>query len=151
MRLDRRSFMKRLGGGLLAIAAAPLVVPSRAPVFIPSDRLEMGVPRPIATAPLEWEEIRAEIEEAAAAQFDGVLRPALSAAPTAYFVSGDTELPTMTWQNVFMQAEDMSLILPLPVTVSSSLTPADVLEQILEASEKKYGIRAVAWDRGWRT
>jgi hypothetical protein len=136
---SRRSFLRGLGGGLLAIAAAPLVVPSRAPVFIPSDRLEMGVPRPIAAAP--------------AIEMPAELRlPALN--PHAYFVSGDNGLvrwSTMTWKNVFMQAEDIGLILPLPVTVSEPLIPDDVQLEILEASEKQYGIRAVARDRVWRT
>jgi hypothetical protein len=50
MPIDRRTFLKRIGGGLLAVAAAPLIVPTSAPLFIPSDRLEMGVPRRLAAA-----------------------------------------------------------------------------------------------------
>jgi hypothetical protein len=48
MPIDRRTFLKRIGGGLLAVAAAPLIVPTSAPLFIPSDRLEMGVPKALA-------------------------------------------------------------------------------------------------------
>jgi hypothetical protein len=50
MRLDRRAFLKSLGSVGLAVAAAPLIVPTAAPLFIPSDRLEMGVPRRLAAA-----------------------------------------------------------------------------------------------------
>jgi hypothetical protein len=50
MSIDRRTFLKRIGGGLLAVAAAPLIVPTSAPLFIPSDRLEMGVPRGLSEA-----------------------------------------------------------------------------------------------------
>jgi hypothetical protein len=50
MPIDRRTFLKRIGGGLLAVAAAPVLLPTSAPLFIPSDRLEMGVPRRLAAA-----------------------------------------------------------------------------------------------------
>jgi hypothetical protein len=50
MTIDRRTFLRRIGGGLLAVAAAPVLVPTAAPLFIPSDRLEMGVPRRLAAA-----------------------------------------------------------------------------------------------------
>jgi hypothetical protein len=137
--VNRRSFLKRLGGGLLAIAAAPLVVPPRAPVYIPSDRLEMGVPRPIATAP--------------AIEMPAELWPPRLLNPTAYFASGDTGLvqgSTMTWKDVFMRAEEIDVTMIASWASSGMSGPFEEDRAGLEASEKKYGIRAAAWDRGWR-
>lgn len=43
--MNRRSFLKRAGGAALAVVAAPL--------FIPAERLEFGVPKPIAAPPVQ--------------------------------------------------------------------------------------------------
>lgn len=58
--MNRRGFLKRLGGAGLALVAAPLILPSvpalarpvpAAPLYIPSDRLDFGVPSEIVRAP----------------------------------------------------------------------------------------------------
>lgn len=48
--MNRRSFLKILGGSAAAVVAAPLITPSVGPLFIPPERLDMGVPRQILTA-----------------------------------------------------------------------------------------------------
>lgn len=51
MKLGRRSFLKILGGAAAATVAAPLIKPvSAAPLFVPAQHLDMGVPRRILTA-----------------------------------------------------------------------------------------------------
>ena len=57
MTISRRTFLKLLGAGAVAVAAAPLLeqaVPvfaqPSAPLFIPPQNLDMGVPRQILTA-----------------------------------------------------------------------------------------------------
>lgn len=48
--MNRRSFLKILGVGVATVAAAPLITPTTAPLFVPSNRLDFGVPRTIVTA-----------------------------------------------------------------------------------------------------
>lgn len=48
--MQRRSFLKLLAGTTVAAIAAPLITPSVGPLFIPPERLDMGVPRAILTA-----------------------------------------------------------------------------------------------------
>jgi hypothetical protein len=68
--ITRRSFLKILGGTAAAAVAAPLITPAAAgPLFIPSQNLDMGVPRSILTA--------TEMP---------------TPKPTAYFVTGDVGL-----------------------------------------------------------
>jgi len=51
VKIGRRGFLKLAGGLAVATIAAPVVEQvTQAAAFIPSERLDMGVPRPIATA-----------------------------------------------------------------------------------------------------
>lgn len=58
MSLSRRGFLKILGGATVAAVIAPKIVlpettvvtPTKAPLFVPSQNLDMGVPRRILTA-----------------------------------------------------------------------------------------------------
>lgn len=50
MKLSRRSFLKLGGAAAAAALAAPTIEQVTAPLFIPSERLELGVPKPIAAA-----------------------------------------------------------------------------------------------------
>lgn len=65
--------------------------------------------------------------------------PCLSAKPTAYFVSGDTGLKqtsTMTWENKFLEAEEIAVIVPIPEKLledSSYDLWAEVEPEITEA------------------
>lgn len=63
-RVGRRSFLKILGSVGAAIAAAPLITPPSAPLFIPSERLEFGVPKTLVTVQsLEQGDVQALIAE----------------------------------------------------------------------------------------
>jgi hypothetical protein len=51
MSLTRRGLLKLLGGTVAAAVVAPqIVLPTQAPLFVPSHHLEMGVPRRIVPA-----------------------------------------------------------------------------------------------------
>ncbi len=50
--VSRRGFLARLGLGAAAVIAAPLIGAPTAALFIPSSRLEMGVPHAFASASL---------------------------------------------------------------------------------------------------
>ena len=46
--------------------------------------------------------------------------PVLATLPTAYFVNGDTGLKTtstVSWENVYLNAEELAVIVPIPEAV----------------------------------
>lgn len=48
--MQRRTFLKLLGGTAAATVAAPIITPATGPLYIPAERLDYGVPRQIVTA-----------------------------------------------------------------------------------------------------
>jgi hypothetical protein len=52
VKIGRRGFLGLLGGAAAAVVAAPSVTQAAAPLFIPAERLDMGVPRTLKPAPV---------------------------------------------------------------------------------------------------
>lgn len=115
--MNRRSFLKLLGGTTVAAVAAPLITPSTAPLFIPPERLDMGVPRRILTAtelpPRPW---RTTLTTPDGVTYTTRVVPMPQA---TYWVDGERGLwpgsptSTLTWENKFLRAEELAVIVPI--------------------------------------
>ena len=68
--------------------------------------------------------------------------PVLSTLPTAYFVNGDTGLKTtasVSWENVYLNAEELAVIVPIPEAVLDD-TDYDIWEQIRPLMVEAFGV-----------
>jgi HK97 family phage major capsid protein len=68
--------------------------------------------------------------------------PVESLLPTAYFVNGDTGLiqtTTMAWRNVMMTAEEIAVIVPIPITIVKD-TDYDLWQQIRPKVEEAIAV-----------
>jgi HK97 family phage major capsid protein len=125
-----------------------------------SDYLQRGTnPAQVTTAngaqPLLPEDLQKEIiknatEMSAAGRFmkkrrlsRGVQRQAvLDTKPTAYFLTSETGLKqttTMTWRNVFLNVEEIAVIVPIPIALTKDLD-YDMWEQVRPEIEEAIGV-----------
>lgn len=73
----------------------------------------------------------------------GVQRqPVLDQKPSAYFVTGDTGLKqttTMAWRNIFLNAEELAVIVPIPISLTKDLD-YDLWDEIRPEIEEAIGV-----------
>lgn len=100
--MNRRSFLKLLGATATAAVAAPIITPTAsAPLYIPSQRLDYGVPRGLVTtrALPAWADV------------EPLLAQAMGERLSDTWLTGTT---TITCDNVFLDVDELAVLVPIP-------------------------------------
>lgn len=176
--MNRRSFLKVLGGAATALVAAPILTPPSAPLFIPSQNLDYGVPsgRLATASSISTQTLQQLWDRGVARRADGTVPMLLRQSeflPWAggklpagsvvmvdretadRWIANDIAVPgpsapyamqtvsakrlaerqqranTMSWDNVYLDAEELAVIAPVPAVLVKEAPSARLMAEHL--------------------